>query len=61
MHEMSTLNFMWLYDMPVGLASMTTENYTEKFIGEITNPEHHFLKDILKHMFNTSKIMSYLC
>lgn len=43
--------------MPVGLACLTIENYKEKFLSEINNPEHFFLKEILKHTFNSSKYL----
>ena len=59
MHEMATLNFMWLYDMPVGLACLTNDNYVDKFVNEINNDEHLFLKEILKHIFNSSIIIFF--
>ena len=50
---------MWLYDMPVGLACLTNDHYVDKFVNEINNNEHLFLKDIIKHTFNSSIYLIY--
>jgi hypothetical protein len=46
---------MWLYDIPLGISSLTKKDYVENFINEINNKEYNFFKDILKSIFINGK------
>ena len=54
--EICTLNLMWLYDSPLGISSLTKNDYVDNFINEISNKEYIFFKEILKTIFVNGNI-----
>lgn len=55
-HELCTLNFMWMTDISIGLSSLTKKDSIDAFLDEINNNEHIFVKQILRHIFVLSKL-----
>lgn len=56
LHEMCTLNFMWMHDVSIGLSALTKKDYKDTFLDMVSESEHAFFKDeILRHIFVASK------
>jgi NIMA (never in mitosis gene a)-related kinase len=54
LHELCTLNFMWMQDVPAGLKILTKKDEMPDFFDEIKN-EQEFFRSMLKNIFIESK------
>lgn len=54
-YELSTLNFMWMLESPIGIIAMTKKQFLFNFLEDIIEKEHLFLKRILKSIFIVGK------
>jgi len=46
-HELCTLVFMWMNEVPVGLLSLSNADFLGKFVSSITNEDYKFFRDLL--------------
>jgi NIMA (never in mitosis gene a)-related kinase 1/4/5 len=59
LHEMCTLNFMWMHDVSIGLSALTKKDYKDIFLEMVNESEHKFFRDeILRHIFVASKFVN---
>jgi serine/threonine protein kinase len=59
-HELCTLIFMWMNEVPIGLLSLTSSDYLTKFTSLIINEEYKFFKDLLPHILLKGNTISLI-
>ncbi len=53
---MSTLNFMWMLESPIGIMAMTKAQFLHNYLEDIIEKDHQFLRRVLKSIFVVGKL-----